>query len=267
MKLGIVEIGQLQLYNQDLDDQPSAEWTAFRKRTAGCNAVLFVTPEYNRSIPAALKNALDVGSRPYGKSVWNGKPGAIVSASPSAIGGFGANHHLRQTFVFLNLPAMQQPEAYLGLADKLFDQQGKLSNPDTGKSCRISWTPTRHGSPPTQNRRSCLRAAPCDAGPLQHLISRSWAEICPRMRASRSRPSGVSKGAEIVRYVAGLPDRLGVAEVAAEGSPVRENAMAPAWPGMRESASARMTAAFALRHSAGSPAATPSSEKTNGRAT
>jgi chromate reductase len=92
-----------------------------------------VTPEYNRSIPAALKNALDVGSRPYGESVWNGKPSAVVSASPSAIGGFGANHHLRQTFVFLNIPAMQQPEAYLCFADKLLDQQGKLSNPDTGK--------------------------------------------------------------------------------------------------------------------------------------
>jgi chromate reductase len=133
LKLGIVEIGQLQLYNQDLDDRPPAEWTAFRERIAGSNAVLFVTPEYNRSIPAALKNALDVGSRPYGKSVWNGKPGAVVSASPSAIGGFGANHHLRQPFVFLNIPAMPQPEVYLGFADKLFDHQGKLINPDTRK--------------------------------------------------------------------------------------------------------------------------------------
>jgi len=133
LKLRIVEIGQLQLYNQDLDDQPPVEWTEFRDRIAGSNAFLFVTPEYNRSIPAALKNALDIGSRPYGKSVWNGKPGAVVSASPSAIGGFGANHHLRQTFVFLNIPAMQQPEAYLCFADKLFDQQGKLINPDTSK--------------------------------------------------------------------------------------------------------------------------------------
>ena len=133
LKLGTVEIGQLQLYNQDLDDQPPAEWTGFRERIADSNAVLFVTPEYNRSIPAALKNSLDVGSRPYGKSVWNGKPGAVVSASPSAIGGFGANQHLRQTFVFLNIPAMQQPEAYLGQADKLFDHQGKLINPDTSK--------------------------------------------------------------------------------------------------------------------------------------
>ncbi len=133
LNLGIAEIGQLQLYNQDLDDHPPAEWTEFRKRIADSDAVLFVTPEYNRSIPAPLKNALDVGSRPYGKSVWNGKPGAVVSAPPSAIGGFGANHHLRQPFVFLNIPAMPQPEVYLGHADKLFDQQGKLINPDTRK--------------------------------------------------------------------------------------------------------------------------------------
>jgi chromate reductase len=93
--------------------------------------VLFVTPEYNRSVPAVLKNALDVGSRPYGKSVWSGKPGAVISASPGAIGGFGANHHLRQSLVFLDVPAMQQPEAYLGGADKFFDADGKLTNTDT----------------------------------------------------------------------------------------------------------------------------------------
>jgi len=95
--------------------------------------VLFVTPEYNRSVPAALKNALDVGSRPYGQSVWTGKPGAVVSASPGAIGGFGANHHLRQSLVFLNVPAMQQPEAYLGGADKLFDAAGAPANEGTRK--------------------------------------------------------------------------------------------------------------------------------------
>ncbi len=94
---------------------------------------LFVTPEYNRSVPAALKNALDVGSRPYGSSVWDRKPGAIVSCSPSAIGAFGANHHLRQSLVFLNVPTMQQPEAYVGHADKLFDEQGKLVNDGTRK--------------------------------------------------------------------------------------------------------------------------------------
>ena len=78
--------------------------------------------------PAVLKNAIDVGSRPYGKSVWDGKPGAVMSVSPGAIGGFGANHHLRQSLVFLNVPAMQQPEAYIGNAANLFDESGNLAN-------------------------------------------------------------------------------------------------------------------------------------------
>ena len=131
LKLQIVEIGELSLYNQDIDASPPAQWTAFRERILAADAVLFVTPEYNRSVPAALKNALDVGSRPYGKSVWSGKPGAIVSASPGAIGAFGANHHLRQSLVFLNVPAMPQPEAYIGGADKLFDPSGQLTNDAT----------------------------------------------------------------------------------------------------------------------------------------
>ena len=105
---------------------PPAEWTAFRERISASDAVLFVTPEYNRSVPAPLKNAIDVGSRPYGKSAWNGKPGAVVSASLGGLSGFGANHHLRQSLVFLNVPAMAQPEAYIGGADKLFDTNGKL---------------------------------------------------------------------------------------------------------------------------------------------
>lgn len=131
LKLEIVEIGQLPHYNQDEEVNPPAAWTAFRERIAKADAVLFVTPEYNRSVPAVLKNALDVGSRPYGKSVWSGKPGAVVSVSPGAIGAFGANHHLRQSLVFLNVPAMPQPEAYVGGADKLFDAQGKIANPST----------------------------------------------------------------------------------------------------------------------------------------
>ncbi len=134
MKLETVEIGQLPFFNQDLETAATpAPWTAFRQRIKAADAVLFVTPEYNRSVPAALKNALDVGSRPYGGSVWDRKPGAIVSSSPSAIGAFGANHHLRQSLVFLNVPTMQQPEAYLGHADKLFDEQGKLVNDGTRK--------------------------------------------------------------------------------------------------------------------------------------
>jgi chromate reductase len=134
MKLETVEIGQLRFFNQDLETGSSpVQWTAFRQRVMAADAVLFVTPEYNRSVPAVLKNALDVGSRPYGSSVWDRKPGAVVSCSPGAIGAFGANHHLRQSLVFLNVPTMQQPEAYVGHADKLFDERGKLVSDGTRK--------------------------------------------------------------------------------------------------------------------------------------
>ncbi len=134
MKLETVEIGQLPFYNQDLElDAPPAPWTAFRQRVKTADAVLFVTAEYNRSVPAVLKNALDVGSRPYGASVWDRKPGAIVSSSPGAIGAFGANHHLRQSLVFLNVPILQQPEAYVSHVDKLFDEDGKLASDGTRK--------------------------------------------------------------------------------------------------------------------------------------
>lgn len=128
LKLEIVEIGQLPHYDQDADENPPDAWRQFRQRVKGADAVLFVTPEYNRSVPGVLKNAIDVGSRPYGQSAWEGKPGAVVSVSPGAIGAFGANHHLRQSLVFLNVPAMQQPEAYIGNAGELFDGQGKLTN-------------------------------------------------------------------------------------------------------------------------------------------
>jgi chromate reductase len=133
MKLGIVEIADLPLFNQDSEKDPPAAWTRFRERIKSADGVLFVTPEYNRSVPGALKNAIDVGSRPYGQSVWNGKPGAIVSASPGRIGGFGSNHHLRQSLVFLDVPTMAQPEAYIGGADKLFDANGQLNDDDTRK--------------------------------------------------------------------------------------------------------------------------------------
>ncbi len=133
LTLSLIEIGHLPIYNQDGDESPPAAWTQFRERIRSADAVLFVTPEHNRSVPAALKNAIDVGSRPYGKNAWSGKPGAVVSASPGSIGGFGANHHLRQSLVFLNVPAMPQPEAYLGGADKLFDAAGKLINDGTRK--------------------------------------------------------------------------------------------------------------------------------------
>src|SRR5438105_10135746 len=130
LKLEIVEIRQLPLYNQDDDANPPAASAAFKQRVQKADAVLFVTPEYNRSMPGVLKNAIDVASRPYGKSAWNGKPGGVVSCSPGAIGGFGANHHLRQSLVFLNVPVLQQPEAYVNGVDKAFDAAGKLTDED-----------------------------------------------------------------------------------------------------------------------------------------
>jgi len=126
LKLKIAEIGALALYDEDAEANPPEPWRAFRNEVGAAEAVLFVTPEYNRSVPGVLKNALDVGSRPYGQSVWSGKPGAIVSVSPGAIGGFGANHHLRQSMVFLDVPMLQQPEAYISGAASLFDAQGVL---------------------------------------------------------------------------------------------------------------------------------------------
>ncbi|MHB8310725.1 MAG: NADPH-dependent FMN reductase [Metallibacterium sp.] len=131
LDLQLIEIGALPLYNQDLDPAPPQPWTAFRDAVQACDALLFVTPEYNRSVPGVLKNALDVGSRPYGHSVWGGKPGAVISVSPGAIGGFGANHHLRQSLVFLDVPTLAQPEAYVGGAGTLFDEQGRIANEAT----------------------------------------------------------------------------------------------------------------------------------------
>jgi len=131
LALEIVEIRNLPLYNQDDDANPPAASAAFKARIQQADAALFVTPEYNRSVPGVLKNAIDVASRPYGKSAWNGKPAAVISVSPGAIGAFGANHHLRQSLVFLNMPALQQPEAYIGGAAGLFDDQGKLVNDST----------------------------------------------------------------------------------------------------------------------------------------
>jgi chromate reductase len=128
LSLEILELGGLQMYNEDLEESPPAAWKEFRDRLKSCDGVLFVTPEYNRSVPAVLKNAIDVGARPYGKSAWDGKPGAVVSVSTGAIGGFGANHHLRQSLVFLNVPAMTQPEAYIGNAAKLFDGGGNCTD-------------------------------------------------------------------------------------------------------------------------------------------
>ncbi len=121
LDMEIVEIGQLAMYNQDDDAAPPPTYLEFRDKISSFDGVLFCTPEYNRSLPAVLKNAIDVGSRPYGQSAWDGKPCAVVSVTPGALGGFGANHHLRQSLVFLNMPAMQQPEGYIANVGKLFD--------------------------------------------------------------------------------------------------------------------------------------------------
>jgi len=123
----MIEIGDLPLYNQDLDANPPEQWTRFRQQVGAADGVLFCSPEYNRGIPGVLKNAIDVGSRPYGQSVFDKKPAAIVTASPGSIGGFGSNHQIRQAAVFLNMPVMQQPEAYLGhVSEDAFDENGCL---------------------------------------------------------------------------------------------------------------------------------------------
>lgn len=127
-----VEIGDLPLYNADLETEPPpAPWKRFREEMHRAQAVLFATAEYNRSVPAALKNAIDVGSRPAKESVFKNKPAAVVSTSAGQFGGFGANHHVRQSLVFLDMPVLQQPEAYIPHSGKLFDEQGVLINDDT----------------------------------------------------------------------------------------------------------------------------------------
>ena len=128
LSLDIIEIGDLPFYNEDIDtDTPPKSYDRFRQEIANCNGVIFVTPEYNRGLPAVIKNALDVGSRPYGKSVWSKKPAAVISVSQGAIGGFGANHQLRQSLVFLDMPTLQQPEAYIGNINNAFDENGNMN--------------------------------------------------------------------------------------------------------------------------------------------
>jgi NAD(P)H-dependent FMN reductase/ketosteroid isomerase-like protein len=129
----IVEIDDLPLYNEDLDGDPPSSWERFRSEIASVDGFLFLTPEYNRSVPACLKNALDVGSRPEGKNVWAAKPAGIISVTPYQLGGFGANHAVRQALVYLNIPAMQQPEAYISKVKDLLDENGKLNDQRTAR--------------------------------------------------------------------------------------------------------------------------------------
>ena len=128
-----VEIGQLPFYNEDIDQgNPPQEYVDFRAELDKYDGFLFQSPEYNRSTTAVLKNALDVGSRPYGESKWTGKPAAVFSASPGAYGGFGANHHLRQTLSFFDMPTMGQPEVYLGSVIGSFDEEGNVNERTKG---------------------------------------------------------------------------------------------------------------------------------------
>lgn len=123
----MIEIGDLPLFNQDLEMTPPEQWVRFKEQVLACDGILFCSPEYNRGMPGVLKNAIDVGSRPYGKSVWDRKPAAIITASTGAIGGALANHQIRQSCVFLGMPVMQQPEAYLGnVRDDSFGEDGLL---------------------------------------------------------------------------------------------------------------------------------------------
>jgi chromate reductase len=131
LSLELVDISTLPFMNEDLEATPPNEWTALKQQIAAADGLLFLTPEYNRSVPAVLKNAIDVGSRPYGQNSWNGKPAGVISVSIGNISGFGANHHLRQSLVFVNAPTMAQPEAYIGAAASLFDDNGNLINDST----------------------------------------------------------------------------------------------------------------------------------------
>jgi chromate reductase, NAD(P)H dehydrogenase (quinone) len=127
LQLSDIPIGGLPFYNADLEtDNPPAPWAEFRKAVRDSDAVLFVTPEYNRGVPGALKNAIDVGSRPSPQSVWNGKPVGIVSTSPSPIGGFGANHQLRQNISYFGMHLLHQPEMYVSHVNKGIDADGNF---------------------------------------------------------------------------------------------------------------------------------------------
>lgn len=128
----VVELGDLPLYNEDLEPSTPAAWQAFRNSMRAAQGVMFFTPEYNRSVPGALKNAIDVGSRPYGQSVFSKKPAAVISQSPGAMGGFGANHALRQSLVFLDMPVLQQPEAYISQTGSMFAEDGSIADAKTG---------------------------------------------------------------------------------------------------------------------------------------
>ena len=127
LKLDVTTLNGISFFNQDLEAAPPADWLAFREKLQKSNGVLFVTPEYNRSIPGVLKNAIDVGSRPYGKSSFNGKPVGIVSNSPGPLGGVSAAKALQNILPGISGPIMQQPEMYLNSVGDAFDDKGELT--------------------------------------------------------------------------------------------------------------------------------------------
>ena len=127
LKLNLVPLHDISFFNQDLEATPPADWLAFREKLQKSDGILFITPEYNRSIPGVLKNAIDVGSRPYGKSSFNGKPTGIVSNSPGPLGGVAAAKHLQNILPGISGLIMQQPEIYLNGVGDAFDDKGELS--------------------------------------------------------------------------------------------------------------------------------------------
>lgn len=136
----IVSIDDLPIYNQDFDDLNDVpeSYKTFRTKMKEYEGFIFITPEHNRSIPAVLKNAIDVGSRPTGESVWENKPAAIFSSSPGSISAFGANHHLRQCFVYLNLLTMQQPEVYIANISEWFEGNDNIKDEENKKFLKSS---------------------------------------------------------------------------------------------------------------------------------
>jgi chromate reductase len=127
LKLNVVTLHDISFFNQDLEATPPADWLKFRETLQKSNGVLFVTPEYNRSIPGVLKNAIDVGSRPYGKSSFLGKPTGIVSNSPGPLGGVNAAKHLQNILPGISGPILGQPEIYLNGVGDAFDEKGNLT--------------------------------------------------------------------------------------------------------------------------------------------
>lgn len=144
--LEIFELDGIPGFNQDEEQNPPAKIVELKMRVRNADALLFVTPEYNYSVPGVLKNAIDWASRPYGDSAWDGKPAAIMGASIGNIATARAQYHLRQIFVFLNIHAINQPEVMIGNAADRFDAEGNLTDDATKEYIRkllqnlVEWT-------------------------------------------------------------------------------------------------------------------------------